>query len=131
MVDARVSEEDLATIAREYLTRWKEISPYLGITAQEEEEICESFRSYGDQKREALKLWKRKKGKEATYGAFIAAAKKVGNADLADEVEKFALTRRPGSLASDSGSPSCSQELSKCSYLQNCSTMAFLHKEAC
>ena len=85
----RVSHEQLTTIARQYLTKWEELTPSLGLTQQDEINICKTYKDYEDQKREALYTWKRKKGKEATYNAFIAAAEDISNMELADAVREL------------------------------------------
>ena len=120
-LDAQIIEEDAATIAREYVTRWEELSPYLGLRSQEEEAIRGTFRNYDDQRREALKKWRARKGKSATYRAFMDAANRAGNADLADNVEEFVRTKPPPSPAVSPpvthlpppSSPSSVRELSK------------------
>ena len=94
LLDTQVSDEDVATIAVHYLTTWEELTPYLGLTHTQEVEIRNTFRGYGDQKREALHKWKQFKGKDATYRAFIAAATEASNKDLVDKVE--AMLRKRG-----------------------------------
>ena len=66
---------------------WKELSPHLELTVQQEHCIHETFKRYEDQKREALRTWKRNKGSGATYGAFIIAAETTSNMQLADNVK--------------------------------------------
>ena len=76
----------MATIARDYLTKWEELTPSLGLTQQNEVNIRETYRDYADQKREALYIWKRNKGNDATYGTLIAAAEGISNMQLADGI---------------------------------------------
>ena len=79
--------------------KWEEISPSLGLTQQQEESIRRTYRDYEDQKRESLRMWKRNKGDEATFGAFITAAEGIFDMELADSVRGFMKTI-PGMHAS-------------------------------
>ena len=81
-----VSDEQLAVIARKFLTKWEELSPSLGLTQQQEESIRRTHSDYEDQKRQSLRMWKRNKGNEATFGVFITAAEGISNMELADSV---------------------------------------------
>ena len=82
-----VSDKDVAMIARDHLTDWESLSPHLGLSRPQKEEICKSYpRDYGNQKHACLEVWKKMKGKEATYGAFITAAEEAKNQRLADGV---------------------------------------------
>ena len=93
-----VSNEDVATIARDHLTDWESLRPYLGLTRQQEEEIRRSFpNKYGKQKQECLERWKELKGDRATYGALIKAAETAKNQQLADRVKDM-LSRPLGSI---------------------------------
>ena len=84
----------MATIARDYLTDWESLRPYLGLNRQQEEEIRRSFpNNYGKQKQECLERWRELKGDEVTYGALITAAEKARNQHLADRVKDM-LSRR-------------------------------------
>ena len=84
-----IPHEQLAIIARKYLTKWEEVTPSLGLTHQDEVNIRETYRDYANQKREALYTWRRNKGDGATYGALIAAAEDISNQQLADGVRKL------------------------------------------
>ena len=81
-----ISLEHLDKISREYLTQWESLSPSLGLTVVEEEDIRRTYKEYVDQKRAVLRRWKHNKGNGATYGAFIAAAEGISNMELADGV---------------------------------------------
>ena len=81
-----ITYEQLAKIAREFLIRWEDLSPSLGLTRPEQESIRSTYPNYDDQKRESLYTWKSKKGNEATFGAFITAAEAISNIELADSV---------------------------------------------
>lgn len=84
-----ISQKHLDKIAREFLTDWEELSSSLGLTEQQEHSIHKTNREYADQKREAVRTWKRNKGNGATYGAFIAAAEEISNMQLADNVRSL------------------------------------------
>ena len=86
VLDTPISDQDIATIIRDYLVRWEELAPHLGLTASQEHSIRQTFREYEDQKREALRTWKRNKGNGATYCTFITAAETISNMQLADNV---------------------------------------------
>ena len=90
-----VSREDVATIARDFLVTWEPLSPYLGLTRQQDEEIRRSYpNNYAMQKYECLQRWKELKGSDkATYSDLISAAKKAGNKQLADSVNAM-LSRK-------------------------------------
>ena len=76
-----------------YLTQWEELSPFLGLTRQQEATIRLDFKDYNNQKQEALRKWKQIKGDAATYRAFIAAARATSNMDLVDNVKAMLQTR--------------------------------------
>ena len=86
LLDTPITDQDIATIARDYLVRWEELSPHLELTVPQENEIRRTFREYADQKREVLRTWKRNKGNGATYDSFITAAEAISNMQLADNV---------------------------------------------
>ena len=82
-----VSDRDLAIIARDHLTDWKALRPFLGLSRSKEKEIVQSYSTdYGKQKQECLEVWKEMKGKEATYQALIKAAEDAKAQSLADSV---------------------------------------------
>ena len=85
-LDNPVNLKDLARMA-EYLSKWEELSPELGLTLQHITNIHKPFIDYGDQKREALQKWREIKGHAATYRTFIAAATAVSNMELVDNVK--------------------------------------------
>ena len=92
LTEAIVSDEQLTIIAREFLTKWEELSPSLGLTQQQGESIRRTHSDYEDQKRESLRTWKRNKGNEATFGAFITTAEGISNMELADSVRGLMKT---------------------------------------
>ena len=82
-----VSDEDVAVIARDHLTYWEPLRPYLGLRHKQEVYISNTYPGdYGKQKRECLEVWKKIKGDQATYGALITAAEKARDQPLADAV---------------------------------------------
>ena len=88
-----ITDQDIATIARDYLVKWEELSPHLELTAPQENEIRQTFKEYADQKHEALRTWKRNKGNGATYRTFITAAETISNVQLADNVRALLKER--------------------------------------
>ena len=82
-----VSEADVATIARDHLSNWESLRPYLELSRQQEKEIHNTYHDYGRQKCECLEVWKELKGNKATYGALIKAAEQAKNQQLADRVK--------------------------------------------
>lgn len=96
-LDVEMSEKDAEKIASEYLTEWEKLRPYLGLSRAQEKEIQNSNpRNYGAQKSEFMGVWKEKKGKDATYTAFIQAAEEAGKKKLADSMRAM---KRQGRVA--------------------------------
>ena len=95
LLNTPITDQDIATIARDYLVRWEELSPHLEVTVPQENEIRNTFREYADQKREVLRTWKRNKGNGATYDSFITAAETISNMhmQLADNVRALLKKR--------------------------------------
>ena len=93
LLDTPITNQDIAIIARDYLVSWEELSPHLELTVQQEHSIQKTFKSYEDHKLEALRMWKRKKGSGATYGAFITAAEATSNMQLTDNVRALLKER--------------------------------------
>ena len=84
-------EEHLAEIATS-ITEWREISPFLGLTEAEEREILGSApHSVRLQKIAMLRLWKKKKGKAATYNQLCRVFRKSKQLDLEDEMKQILL----------------------------------------
>ena len=93
LLDAPVSDLDIAKIAS-YLTNWEALSPWLGLTGSQEEEIRNTYRDYAEQKRRVLRKWKQIKGDTATHRACIATASAISNMELADNVRALLRTQR-------------------------------------
>lgn len=94
LLDAPVSDRDIATIAAKYLTKWEDLSPFLGLTRPQESNIRHTFQDYSDKKREALRQWKTNEGDAATYRAFITAATAASNKELVDNVKAMLRARQ-------------------------------------
>ena len=83
------SEEHLAEIAVS-VTEWREISPFLGITEAEEHEILGSTpHSVRSQKIAMLRLWKKKKGRAATYEQLSRVFRKCERLDLEEMLKQI------------------------------------------
>lgn len=109
LLDEEVKDEHIEEIARDYLTDWEKLRPYLGLSRAREKGIRRSFPGdYGQQKREFLDVWKEEKGHEATFRAFIQAAEEMKHRLLADKVMAM-LQKLQISRASSSGGMSCAR----------------------
>ena len=101
-MDRVISERDLAVIARDHVTDWGSLAPFLGLTRAQEQEIAMSYQGdYGKQKRECLSVWKEIEGERATYRAFISAAEEAGNQQLAHSVRDL-YSHTTGTVERDS-----------------------------
>ena len=82
--------EHLAEIAAS-IVKWREISPFLGLTEAEEHEILGAvpLLSVLEQKIAMLRLWKKKKGKAGTYNRLCRAFRKSKQLDLEDEMKEI------------------------------------------
>ena len=89
-LDKTIESRELAIIARDHLTNWETLRPYLGLKRQQNKSISESHpKDYEKQKLECLEVWQEEKGNKATYGALIKAAEDARLQDLADGVRKL------------------------------------------
>ena len=87
MEEEEISDRDLAVIARDHLTQWEKLHPFLGLNRAQKKEIANSYpRDYGKQKRECLEVWKEERGREATYRVLISAAEEASDHQLADNI---------------------------------------------
>ena len=96
-LDSQVSDEHIAEIARQ-MRGWEVYMPdLLGKDAEAaEEEIKHDHKNtYGLQKLEALRRWKRKFGSKATYHQLIVVFCKLKQADLAEMVKQFLVASGP------------------------------------
>ena len=87
---AGTSRVHLAEIATSII-KWREISPFLGLTEAEEHEILGAIPplSVLEQKIAMLRLWKKKKGKAATYNRLCRAFRKSNQLDLEEEMKEI------------------------------------------
>ena len=101
-MDRVISDRDVAVIARDHVTHWRSLAPFLGVTRTKEQEIAMShLGDYGTQKRECLYVWKEMEGERATYRAFIAAVEDAGNQQLAHAVRDL-CSHTTGTVERDS-----------------------------
>ena len=85
--DDEINDRDIAVIARDHLTVWERLHPFLGLSRAQKEEIARSYSGdYGLQKQECLEVWKKERGREATYRALITAAEEARDKELADNI---------------------------------------------
>ena len=71
LFDSPVDDIHLAQLAQ-VMTGWEELAPFLGLTRAEENGILIKYQGRLQlQIREALRLWKEKKGSKASYRALI------------------------------------------------------------
>ena len=92
-LDSPVSDRHIAKIAQDFIRKWEELTPYLQLLPVQEYEI-KKVGAYDDQKREALRMWKQKNGRKATYRALIVVAKEVSDAELAENIEALVAPQR-------------------------------------
>ena len=86
---SQVSDEHIVEIAK-CLINWRDLAPYLGLTEADEEAISEDYRGNVElQKREALRKWKRKRGRRATYSRLVQILCGRGYVDLAEKVKEL------------------------------------------
>ena len=101
-LDRVISDRQLAVIAKDYVTQWEYLAPFLGLTRPKEKEIAKSYPGdYFLQKRECLSVWKEMEGERATYRAFISAAEEAGDQQLAHTVRDL-FSHTTGTVERDS-----------------------------
>lgn len=66
LLDTVVSDIDIHIIAADFIVKWEELSPVLGVNRVAETSIRRTFGDYDIQKREALRKWRTLKGDAAT-----------------------------------------------------------------
>lgn len=97
-----ITDVHIAMIAKE-TTRWKTLAPFLDLSEAEEEEIAEDYKGdYELQKREALRLWKQKNGRRATYYQFVKILCERGHVALAEKVKEILMSTECGNSSSRS-----------------------------
>ena len=81
---------EIAVIARDHMTQWESLRPFLGLNTAKNEEIARSYpANYGLQKQKCLEVWKEVKGGGATYRALISAAEDARDQQLADAIKSM------------------------------------------
>ena len=91
LLDASVHDLHIADIVYHF-TEWEQMAPYLDLTETEEHDIREKYPNRPMlQRREALRLWKRKHGSKATYQALITIfCENVQRTDVAEKLRDLA-----------------------------------------
>lgn len=84
-LDQPCKDEHLIVIA-DSICRWEELAPYLELTDVEVEDLKESTSSPKLRRHAMLKMWKRKKGKMATYRKLTETFASQGRRDVAEKV---------------------------------------------
>ena len=88
-LDRAVSDIHIAQLVKA-MTEWQEFAPFLGLSPAEEEDITERYRGRLQlQKRLALRKWKAKNGREATYQKLIDIFCEQDRRDLAETVKNL------------------------------------------
>lgn len=90
--DRVITDVHFTVIARDFISNWEDLLPYLGLSGPQKEEIRRTYPLYREQKHECLKQWKEKEGNKATYRAFIQAAEQAKKKGLADKVREMLQT---------------------------------------
>ena len=93
------SETNLAKIAT-WITDWRAVSPFLGLTEAEEIAILESTHSVPARRMAMLRKWKQKRGARATYKRLCHVFSDCGFCDLQEKVIQL-LSKRLSSSSSD------------------------------
>ena len=93
-LDSPVSDIHISKIAKDLIRNWEELAPCLRLLPSREYEIKKDGR-YGDQKREALRMWKEQNGRKATYRALIVVAEQVSDVELAENIEALVAPQPP------------------------------------
>ena len=85
------SEQHLSEIACK-LENWEILCAYLSINGAEQAELKKNHQGdYKSQKIQALKLWKRKFGRIATYETLVGIFEKLGYIEFAEDITDLAL----------------------------------------
>ena len=97
-----ITDVHIAMIAKG-TTRWEILAPFLDLSEVEEEEIAEDYKgNYELQKREALRLWKQKNGRRATYYQLVKILCQRGHVALAEKVKEILLSTERANSSSRS-----------------------------
>ena len=88
LLDSPIRDIHLSDIASK-ITEWRELAPYLDLSEVEEKDIVDSYPDRPKlQRREALRKWKEKNGKNATYRKLICVFCSEGKAATAQVLKK-------------------------------------------
>ena len=101
-LDRVVSDIHVAQLAK-IMNEWQELAPFLDLTPTEEEEIIERYRGRLQlQKREALRKWKERNGRKATYQKLIEIFCDEERVDLAETLKHLLTSENRSGSASQS-----------------------------
>ena len=87
-VDGEVHPKHMLTLSRS-LDRWREVAPYLDLTAPEIAEIEHDCKTEPEKRFKALQRWSNKHDLNAKYRLLLEAFLEVGRSDLAEQVCKM------------------------------------------
>ena len=90
VLDSTWLDSDLARLSRNVVS-WEELAPFWGLTEAEEEEIKRDNHSYAAQKLAALRRWKAKCSKTATYRQLVRLFTRMGKLELVEKVREIVL----------------------------------------
>ena len=90
VLDSTWLDSDLARLSRNVVS-WEELAPFWGLTEAEEEEIKRDNHSYAAQKLAALRRWKAKCSKTATYRQVVRLFTRMGKLELVEKVREIVL----------------------------------------
>ena len=80
-----ISDDHLCEIAL-FLTSWREVAPYLGLSEMDVIDIEQGGRKVKDMSLKALQIWKRKFGFKTTYRKLVEVLLSLGMPDVAEKV---------------------------------------------
>ena len=102
-LDRVVTDIHVAQLAK-IMNEWQELAPFLDLTPTEEEEIVERYKDRLKlQKREALRKWKDRNGRKATYQKLIEIFCDEERVDLAETLKRLLTSENRSGSASQSG----------------------------
>ena len=90
VLDSTWPDSDLARLSRNVVS-WEELAPFWGLTEAEEEEVKRDNPSYAAQKLVALRRWKAKCSKTATYRQLVRVFTRMGKMELVEKVSREIL----------------------------------------
>ena len=102
VLDSTWLDSDLARLSRNVVS-WEELAPFWGLTEAEEEEIKRDNHSYAAQKLAALRRWKAKCSKTATYHQLVRLFTRMGKLELVEKVREIVLIPEEVSTAVELG----------------------------